>query len=221
MAPTALRSGDAAPHSLEGTGPEPLLVAVALFAAMAVGGFFLAGLSIGGGSDRAGPGAAGTRPDNTGAYSVGEPAPTGFGTLAVNSTDSFGGPTAEDLGGQVHGVADLVAANRSQLEVAITLTNRDAEPVHYSWRQFSVVAGRGDEAPADRIPARPGSVEPGALAPGASVTATASFVVPRRDRDLLLSYAEGPADDPVLIDLGKTSTAPPAAGTGPHPAHGR
>ncbi len=183
-----------------GTG-QWLLLGVAV--ALAVAGSALAA-----GILRAGSGDGSGAAARSGPALIGDSVKTSFGVIAVESVAKMRGPTAKELSGVTHGIQSLVPPNKTQVEVVATMTNVLHGPASYSPRQFSLLDGKR------RVHFTRTNILPGMLQPGAAIEARFSFVVPRNGGKLLLAFRDARLAKPILIDLGKTDTAPAGTGNG-------
>jgi len=181
--------------------------------ALVLGAVLAAGILRGGSHDTHAAAAPAAPKDG---YALGDPVPTRFGVVAVESVDKNAGPSAKQLNGVTHGISGLVSRDKAQVQAFATITNRSKLAVEYSPAQFSLVAGRKDAKP---TPLTSASIKPGTLQPAASIDARLSFVVPRRGQKLWMRYSEPGAKAPVFIDLGRVSKAPRGAATTSHGDH--
>jgi hypothetical protein len=192
----------------------PLLALVTLVTAIAgVGAFLAIGLFQAGAPAQEAPAQEGT-------YGVTEGIPTSFGAFSVEAVDKFGGPTAEDLAGQTH-AEGLTPPDKTQVQVAFTLTNLLEQAVEYTPAQLTLLSvDKGaDPESGKRIALRDASVEPGTLQPQASVNARATFIAPREGQDLYVELRDPRSPEPIIVDLGRTSVTPEGAFDGAHQGH--
>jgi hypothetical protein len=192
----------------------PLVALVALVTAIAgVGAYLAIGLF------QAGAPAQGT-PVQEGTYGVTEGIPTSFGAFSVDAVDKFGGPTAEDLAGQTH-AEGLTPPNKTQVQVAFTMTNLLEQTVDYTPAQLTLLSVKKGEDPetGKRIPLRDSSIKPGTLQPDASINARATFIAPREGQDLYVELRDPESPKPFIVDLGRTSVTPDGAFDGAHEGH--
>ncbi len=193
---------DAAPGgtSLRIALPARLLrTAGVLVAAMAVAGAALAVMTIAGGPP--------PDPDQP-AFEVGiaNPAPTSFGTVAVEYAQFLGGPTAAALTGATHNVGSLVTPDEMQVEATVTITNSSKRVVSYSAGQFELLIG---SAPA-LAPTRSSAPE-GRLQPDARIDERLVFAAPLSSAEVTLRYRENASSRPVTMRLGRHTVTPQRA----------
>lgn len=137
-------------------------------------------------------------------FATGQPIPTSFGAVTLYPMGRMPGLTSEQLGGMVHGVQNLVTPDKAQIEVAIALTNNTGEAVTYSPRQFLLRTESGGPG----TPPTTASASDGQLQSGASVTATLGFVLPQDGSTYWLEFSDPGRSQPIVVDLGKTDSAP-------------
>ena len=148
------------------------------------------------------------------AFEVGiaHPAPTSFGTVAVEYAQFLGGPTQNALTGASHNVASLVPPDKMQVEATVTITNFSKRVIRYSPAQFSLLVGDS----ATPIVAKSASVGDGTLQPDAGIDVRVTFQTGLSKKELRLRYAEAAGGAPVLMRLGHhTVTAQAAHGEKP------
>lgn len=145
---------------------------------------------------------------NRPAFEVGiaDPAPTSFGTIAVEFAEFLGGPTANALTGATHNVGALVAPNRMQVEATVTISNFSKQVVRYAPDQFTLKVGKGDPLLAKRS-----SVTAGELQPDASIDVRLIFETGLSKAPATLSYTEATTGPPVLMRLGRHTGQPQRA----------
>jgi hypothetical protein len=142
------------------------------------------------------------------APAVGEPITTSYGTMTVVLAETIGGLTAEELGGMVHGVGNLVLSDSAQVEVAVSLTNDSPRAIRVSAAQFRLLV-----AGSTRMVEPTGTtIETTRLAAGASIEAAFTFVVPQGGEALTLSYTDPGTNSVLAVPIGALGVAPPAAG---------
>lgn len=153
---------------------------------------------------------AGAPPDpNRPAYEVqiANPAPTSFGTIAVEFAQFLGGPSLNALTGANHNVGGLVGADKMQIEATVTITNASKRTVDYSPEQFELFVGK---KPTPLHPVR-ASVGPGTLQPDAGIDERLVFVTDLSKAEATLSYRETPTTPPILVHLGRSTGQPQRA----------
>jgi hypothetical protein len=124
---------------------------------------------------------------------------TSFGAITVQSVETMGGLTSEELGGMTHGIQSLVTQDKAQIEVALTLTNRLDHEVAYTPATFAIIAGPGGtpiEPDNSTLPA-------GQIRPNASIETTLSFVVPRDGSQFWIEFREPGEPASALVSLGQ------------------
>lgn len=189
-----------------------VLVAVTLSMALAAVGAYLAtGMFADGRHAAALERDASVAPDRP--AGIAQDVPTSFGVVAVESVTRNAGPTAKALAGVTHGIGNLVAPNKVQIDATVTLTNLQNKLVRYSPQQFKLHATRGGKPAhgARSLRLSRASVPGGTLQPNASIDATLTFVVPRDGRKLWMSFDDPSRAPPVLFDLGRIDRTPPGA----------
>jgi Domain of unknown function (DUF4352) len=142
--------------------------------------------------------------------------PTSFGTLTVHQSEVLNGLSSASLGGMSHGVQNLVAGDKAEVAVTVTLTNKDATRVRYAANQFRLISG-GTSPTGKPVAPLGTSLSSGVLAKGGTVEGTVNFVTATNGSQLWLRYNDH--GHPVLVRLG--STALPGTDTDgtPHPEH--
>ena len=215
--PAGGRAGQGRATARSGHGPAaavasralPLLVLLALAAALAAMGSFLAVDSL---AHRAAGRPAAQLPP--GPFAVGQAIPTSFGAVRVEFVARADGVTKQQMGGMPMG-QDHVAEDEVQVEPTVILTNGLGDPLALSPAQFRLVVD--DRAP---LELRGANIRPTLLAPGASIEAQLIFVAPRDGAQLWLEFADPGRPAPVRIDLGRTDQAPADAGGHDGHSHG-
>ena len=146
---------------------------------------------------------------NRPAFEVGiaHPAPTSFGTVAVEYAQFLGGPTANALTGASHNVASLVPPDKMQVEATVTITNSSKSVVPYSPAQFSLLVGDS----ATQIIPKSASVVAGTLQPDAGIDVRLTFQTALSKKDMTLRYSENDGSGPVLMRLGHHTVTPQRA----------
>ena len=153
---------------------------------------------------------AGPPPDpNRPAYEVqiANPAPTSFGTIAVEFAQFLGGPSLNALTGSNHNVGGLVAADKMQIEATVTVTNASKHTVDYSPDQFQLFVGKNPTP----LHVTRASVGPGTLQPDAGIDERLVFVTGLSKAEVTLSYRETPTSPPILVHLGHSAGQPQRA----------
>jgi hypothetical protein len=146
---------------------------------------------------------------NRPAFEVGiaHPAPTSFGTIAVEYAQFLGGPTQAALTGASHNVASLVPPDKMQVEATVTITNFSKSVIHYSPTQFSLLVGDS----AKQILPKSASVVAGTLQPDAGIDVRVTFQTGLSKKDVTLRYSENDGSGPVLMRLGHHTVTPQRA----------
>lgn len=113
--------------------------------------------------------------------------PTSFGTLTVHQSEVLNGLSSAALGGMSHGIQNLVAGDKAEVAVSVTLTNKQARHLRYQADQFRLISGR--TAPTGKPVAPLGtSLSAGTLAKGGTVEGTVNFVTATNGARLWLRY---------------------------------
>jgi hypothetical protein len=174
----------------------PAVVAlVAVVAALALGGAWLAITAFTAGHDDAGlPPAA----------FVGERIATSFGSMTVEHVEDIGGLTSSDLGGVTHGIQNLVLSDSAQVEVSVLFANESTSAVQVSPAQFRLVV----QGAADPVEPSGSTIRPLLLQPGASLEAGLTFVVPQTGAQMSVTYAD-PGGASISVPAGTLGQAPP------------
>lgn len=133
---------------------------------------------------------------------IGEPATTSFGAVRVQHVEKLGGLGGRALGGMTHGIANLVESDKMQVQVSATITNLSPKTLRYSPDQFQLRTSA--RKPVNLTGA---SVRPGTLQPDAAIDLRLTFVVPRKDARLWISFDDPGSREPVLVDLGRIQVA--------------
>ena len=146
---------------------------------------------------------------NRPAFEVGiaHPAPTSFGTVAVEYAQFLGGPTLAALTGASHNVGALVPPDKMQVEATVTITNSSKSTVRYSPSQFGLLIGSN----AKPIVAKRASVGEGTLQPDAGIDVRLTFEADLSNANMTLRYAERDFGAPVLMRLGRHTVTPQRA----------
>ena len=187
------------------TRQAPLAVPILRLGAVVVLGLALVGAMLATKLVTAGPADDPNRP----AFEVGiaHPAPTTFGTIAVEFAQFLGGPTANALTGASHNVGALIPPDRMQIEATVTITNFAKHTVDYSPAQFELLIGKS----ATPLVATRASVGPGTLQPDAGIDERLVFEAPLSRADVTLRYRETPTSPPILMKLGHHTGLPQRA----------
>jgi hypothetical protein len=181
--------------------PVPALVAlVAVVAALALGGAWLAITAFTTGHDDAGQ----PHPDF-----VGERITTSYGSFTVQHVEDIGGLTSNDLAGVTHGIQNLVLSDSAQVETAVLFTNESGDSVQVSPSQFRLVV----DGAADPVEPTGSTIRPLLLQPGASLEASMTFVVKQTGARLSVTYAD-PGGALITVPAGVLGQAPPDTGNG-------
>ena len=136
-------------------------------------------------------------------HATGESVPTSFGVVAVEFANVLTGLSPAELGGQTHGVHNLVGEDKAGVQAHITLTNLSNSPVPFSAAQFRVLLGRSQTP----VPLTSTSITSGVLQPSSNIDEQLSFVVPRTNQAILLEYRD-PDGRTIKIRVGHTDQAP-------------
>lgn len=140
---------------------------------------------------------AGDRPAALAPAAVGDEVPTSFGAIVVQQVQRLQGLTARAVGGVTH-FPSFVGAERTQVQVRLSLTNRRGRPATYSATQFRLRAGSSAIAPRQsRLPSA-------TLPPGATIDTELSFIAPRDGSLLRLEFADRGRAGAIVVDLGRT-----------------
>ena len=181
----------------------PAVVAlVAVVAALALGGAWLAITAFTAGHDDAG------LPPAT---FVGERITTSYGSITVVHIEDIGGLTPGDLAGVTHGIQNLVLSDSAQVEVSVLFANESGSAVQVSPAQFRLAV----EGTANPVEPTGSTIRPLLLQPGASLEAGMTFVVPQTGAQMSVTYAD-PAGPSISVPAGKLGQAPPDTGGGHH-----
>ncbi|MDQ1629959.1 MAG: hypothetical protein QOI54_3703 [Actinomycetota bacterium] len=132
---------------------------------------------------------------------------TSFGSLAVHQSEVLNGLSSSALGGMSHGVQNLVADDKVEIAVTVTLVNKRASRLHYAADQFQLLSGRTVPTGAP-IAALGTSLSSGVLERGGSVEGAVNFVTAINGKRLWLQYDDNGRQ--VLVRLG--AVARPGAG---------
>ena len=179
----------------------PAVVAlVAVVAALALGGAWLAITAFTTGHDDAG------QPH---ADFVGERITTSYGSFTVQHVEDIGGLTSNDLAGVTHGIQNLVLSDSAQVETAVLFTNESGDSVQVSPSQFRLVV----DGTADPVEPTGSTIRPLLLQPGASLEASMTFVVKQTGARLSVTYAD-PGGALITVPAGVLGQAPPDTGNG-------
>jgi hypothetical protein len=143
------------------------------------------------------------------AFEVGiaHPAPTSFGTVAVEYAQFLGGPTLSALTGANHNIGSLVSPDNMQIEATVTITNASKRVIRYSPSQFDLLID-GSKKP---LIATRASVGDGTLQPDAAIDVRLTFERKLSRRDATLRYIEHEGGRAVLMRLGHGDVTPQRA----------
>lgn len=150
-----------------------------------------------------------------GPFGTSQDIPASFGVVAIEHVEMVNGLAAKDVAGVTHGVSGFVAANKVQVQAALTLTNLLDHPISYDPRQFRLLVGK-DKKPIDEVQS---NLRPGTLQPNASIDSQLKFVAPRNGSKLWVEFSDPGRAKPILIDLGRTGKTPAGAFAGFHRGH--
>lgn len=181
--------------------PVPAVVAlVAVIAALALSGAWLAIAAFTAGHDDAGP---------PHADFVGERITTSYGSFTVQHVEDIGGLTSNDLAGVTHGIQNLVLSDSAQVEVSVLFANEGGNSVQVSPSQFRLVV----DGTADPVEPTGSTIRPLLLQPGASLEASLTFVVKQTGARLSVTYTD-PGGALITVPAGQLGQAPPDTGNG-------
>jgi hypothetical protein len=179
----------------------PLVAFVALVAGLALAGTLIAILTLTAGHEDGGlPGTS----------VVGHPITTSYGTMTVESAETIGGLTSQDLGGVTHGIQNLVLSDKAQVEVAVLFANAGDAPVRVDPSQFRLVV----EGTADPVEPTGSTIRSLQLAPGARLEASLTFVVPQSGARMTVDYVDPGNAAAITVPIGILGQAPASPDNG-------
>jgi len=136
-------------------------------------------------------------------HATGESVPTSFGIVAVEFANVLHGLSPAELGGQTHGVKNLVGEDKAGVRANVTVTNLSNSPVPLAASQFRVLLGRSQTP----VPLTSTSITSGVLQPNSNIDEQLTFVVPRSNQPILVEFRD-PDGRRIKIRVGHTDQAP-------------
>src|SRR5262245_9183045 len=197
-----------------GTGNVPRAKVLAIMAIAMATAIMLAGIAMTAGflstDGLTKPGALDPFDQQPTTNQVGQDIKTSFGIIAVEYVKDLDGLSSRSMSGATHGIPGLVDIQHAQIQAALAVTNRSAEPINFRIDEVALLVTIGGKTRI--LPPSGGDIPNTRILPDAGIEGHLSFVVPRKGANLTLQYNDPGRSDPVLVDLGKVDIAPAGSG---------